>query len=166
MRVPRLTRRSKPARDALVQRAGHEAESGRRLAMYDRETGLYASWYLERRFEEETRRARRYEHPLSLIVIEVRCQDHASRVRTGLRDWLDRSMRATDLATHLGGGRYAALVTETGLEDASAIAARLAESFPEDVAIGLASFPEDGEDLKSIEDVAERRSHGKWRLAV
>lgn len=99
--------------------------------MYDRETGLYAPWYLERRFEEEARRAERFSHPLSLIAIEVRCRDDAYRVQDGLRNWLHQSLRETDLATHLGGGRYLALVTETGLEDAFVVAARIAERFPQ-----------------------------------
>ena len=70
------------------------------------------------------------------------------------------------MATDLGGGRYVALVTETGLEDASAIAARVAESFPDGVAIGLACFPADGDNLEAVKQVAERRAHSNWRLAV
>lgn len=166
MRIPVLARQRASTRDVLIKKATREAETGRRLAMYDRETGLYAPWYLERRFAEEAQRAERYGHPLSLIAIEVRCRDDAYRVRDGLRSWLDQSLRGTDIATHLGGGRYAALVTETDLEDASAVAARIAESFPDDVAIGLACFPADGDNLEAIKQVAERRAHSKWRLAV
>jgi GGDEF domain-containing protein len=150
----------------MVDKAAREAESGRRLAMYDRETGLYASWYLGRRFEEEAKRSERYSRSLSVIAMEVRCEDDAYRVQDELRNWLDQSLRATDMASHLGGGRYLALLTETGLEDASAIAARTAEKFPETVAIGLGCFPEDGNSLEEVQKVAERRSHSNWHLAV
>ena len=163
MRLPRLVPQS--GRDALVDKANREAESGRRLAMYDRETGLFAHWYVERRFEEEARRSERYSRPLSVIAMEIQSAD-AIQVQAELRDWLDQSLRTTDLASHLGAGRYLALLTETGLEDASAIAARIAEQFPQGVAIGLGCFPEDGNSLKEVQKVAERRSHTNWRLAV
>jgi GGDEF domain-containing protein len=98
--------------------------------------------------------------------MEVRCEDEAYRVQDELRNWLDQSLRSTDMASHLGGGRYLALLTETGLEDASAIAARTAQQFPADVAIGLGCFPEDGNTLEEVQKVAERRAHSNWRLAV
>jgi GGDEF domain-containing protein len=153
-------------RDVLINKATREAENGRRLAMYDRETGLYAHWYLARRFEEEARRSERYSRPLSVILCEVRCEDDAYRVQDEVRQWLDRSLRSTDMASHLGGGRYVALLTETGLEDASAIAARIAGHFPKGVAIGLGCFPEDGNSLDDVQTVAERRAHGNWHLAI
>ena len=165
MRLPRLVPHASSTRAALVDKATREAESGRRLAMYDRETGLYAHWYLARRFDEEVRRSQRYSRPLSVIAIEVQ-SDNGLRVQAELRNWLDASMRSTDMASHLGGGRYLAMLTETILDDASAIAARLAQSFPEDVRIGLGCFPEDGNTLDDVLKVAERRAHGNWRLAV
>jgi GGDEF domain-containing protein len=166
LRLSSLVPRHSTNRDAMVNKAAREAESGRRLAMYDRETGLYASWYLGRRFEEEAKRSERYSRSLSVIAMEVRCEDDAYRIQDELRNWLDRSLRATDMASHLGGGRYLALLTETGLDDASAIAARTAEKFPETVAIGLGCFPDDGETLDDVHKVAERRSHSNWHLAV
>lgn len=150
----------------MIDKASREAESGRRLAMYDRETGLYAHWYLSRRFEEEARRSERYSRALSVVAMEVRCEDEAYRIQDELRNWLDQSLRSTDMASHLGGGRYVALLTETEMDDASALAARTAERFPEKVAIGLGCFPEDGSTLEEVQKVAERRSHGNWHLAV
>jgi len=119
LRIPVLARQRASTRDVLIKKATREAETDRRLAMYDRETGLYAPWYLERRFAEEAQRAGRYGHPLSLISIEVRCRDDA-----------------------------------------------YAERFPDGVAIGLACFPADGDNLEAIKQVAERRAHSNWRLAV
>lgn len=164
MRLPRLVPQHGHGRDALVKKAEREAESGRRLAMYDRETGLYAYWYLARRFEEEARRSERYSRPLSVIVVEVR-SDEAYRTQDEVRNWLDQSLRSTDLATHLGAGCYLALLTETPLTDAAAIAARLAQSFPQNIAIGL-GCPDDGASLEEVQKVAERRAHGNWSLAI
>jgi diguanylate cyclase (GGDEF)-like protein len=152
-------------RDALIEKATREAESGRRLAMYDRETGLYAHWYLAQRFDEEARRSERYSRPLSVVLIEVRSND-AYRTQDEVRNWLSGCLRSTDMASHLGGGRYVALLTETPLDDAAAIAARLAESFPDTIAIGLGHFPDDGDNLVAVQTVAQRRAHGNWALAI
>ena len=165
MRLPRLVPHLSQDRDFLITKANREAESGRRLAMYDRETGLYAHWYLARRFEEEARRSERYSRPLTVIAMEVRGEG-AHVVQAELRDWLDQSLRTTDLASHLGGGRYLAMLTETPMADAAAIAARLAERFPANLEIGLGCFPEDGNKLEDVQKIAERRAHGNWRLAV
>jgi len=164
LRLPRLVPQSAADR-AVLDKATREAEAGRRLAMYDRETGLFAHWYLAKRFEEEARRSERYSRPLTVITMEVR-GSQANLVMAELRDWLDQSLRSTDLASHLGGGLYLALLTETLLEEAAALAARLAARFPENLDIGLGCFPEDGSSLENVQKVAERRAHGNWRLAV
>jgi GGDEF domain-containing protein len=167
LRLPRLVPRfgHNRDRDALIKKATREAESGRRLAMYDRETGLYAHWYLAQRFEEEAKRSERYSRPLSVILVEVRSDD-AYRVQDEVRNWIAKSLRSTDMATHLGAGRYLALLTETPLTDAAAIAARLAESFPKNIAIGLGFCPDDGTSLEEVQTVAQRRAHGNWALAI
>jgi len=164
LRLPRFVPQFAADR-AVLDKATREAEAGRRLAMYDRETGLFAHWYLAKRFEEETRRSERYSRPLTVITMEVRGMQ-AREVQAELRDWLDQSLRSTDLASHLGGGRYLALLTETLLEEAAALAARLAARFPENLEIGLGCFPEDGSRMEDVQHVAERRAHGNWRLAV
>jgi GGDEF domain-containing protein len=152
-------------RDALVAKAAREAESGRRLAMFDRQTGLYAYWYLVRRFEEEARRAERYSRPLAAMLIEVK-NDDAYRTQDQLTRWLEQEVRGTDLASHLGDGRFVVLLTETTLEDSAAIAARLSERFPGALAVGLGSCPEDGASLDEVKKAAERRAHGNWALAI
>lgn len=162
--VPILGRAGQ-TRDTLVERATAEAETGRRLAIYDRQTGLYAYWYLVLRFEEEAHRAKRYCRPLSVIVIQAK-QDQAYRIQDEVRDWLHREMRATDLASHLGDGCFLALLTESSLDDAGATATRLAERFADAVEIGLSAYPDDGTSLDDLRTYALRRAHGNWALAV
>jgi GGDEF domain-containing protein len=164
MKLPTL-RRNDPARDALVAKASREAESGRRLAMFDRQIGLYAYWYLVRRFEEEARRAERYARPLTAMIIEV-MRDENHETLGELTAWLEQELRGTDLACHLGAGRFLIVLTETSLADGAAIAARMADRFPRTLAIGLGSFPEDGAQLDEVKKAAERRAHGNWALAV
>ena len=166
MRFPHLLQRRTQPREALYQRATREAEAGRRLVMYDRETGFYAPWFLQMRFDEEVRRSERYESPLTLLSVEVQADDVSYRLTDSLRTWLNASIRSTDLVSHLGGGRYIALLTDTNMDDAASIAARLASSFPGEVAIGLAAYPEDGESFENLHAVAERRAHDRWSLAI
>jgi GGDEF domain-containing protein len=149
----------------LIAKAESEVESGRRLAMFDRQTGLYAYWYMLRRFEEETRRAERYTRPLTAMAVEV-VKDPSYKTRDQLTRWFEQELRGTDLASHLGDGRFLVLLTETSLEEAAAIAGRIAERFPDALDIGLGSFPEDGASLQDVQEAAERRSHGNWALAV
>jgi GGDEF domain-containing protein len=149
----------------MLEKASREAESGRRLAMFDRQTGLYAYWYLVRRFEEEARRAERYARPLTAMIIEV-MRDGSYKTADELTAWLEQELRGTDLACHLGDGRFLAVLTETSLADGAAIAARMAERFPTALAVGLGTFPEDGAQLDEVKRAAERRAHGNWALAV
>ena len=128
-RFPFLAREN-ALHDSLIEKAALEAESGRRLAMFDRQTGLFAYWYLQRRFEEEAQRAERYSTPLTVMLIEVKT-DEGFRTRDEVTAWLQHELRSTDLASHLGDGRYLAVLTETGHEVASSIAARAIERFPE-----------------------------------
>jgi GGDEF domain-containing protein len=162
--IPFLGHRN-TAHDSLIEKAAREAESGRRLAMYDRQTGLFAHWYLQRRFEEEAHRAERYSTPLSAILIEVK-NDDTFRTRDEVTAWLGHELRSTDLATHLGDGRFLAVLTETGVDVASAIAGRMTERFPKMLAIGLGSWPEDGLSLRDLQKTTQLRAHGNWALAV
>ena len=164
MRLP-IFGRHDPSHDALLAKASREAESGRRLAMFDRQTGLYAYWYLVRRFEEEAQRAERYSRPLTAMVIEV-MRDENYKTLGELTAWLEQELRGTDLACHLGDGRFLIVLTETSLADGAAIAARMAERFPKTLAMGLGSFPEDGSQLDEVKKAAERRAQGNWALAV
>ena len=163
-RFPFLAREN-ALHDSLIEKAALEAESGRRLAMFDRQTGLFAYWYLQRRFEEEAHRAERYSTPLTVMLIEVKT-DEGFRTRDEVTAWLQHELRSTDLASHLGDGRYLAVLTETGHEVASSIAARAIERFPDMLAIGVGSWPEDGASLRELQKTTQLRAQGNWVLAV
>jgi GGDEF domain-containing protein len=143
------------ARQALVAKASEEAEKGRRLAIHDRATGLLAYWYFEMRFKEETERSHRYTKPLTIMLIETDPGDSYNRQdQTTL--WLKRSLRFSDLASHLGDGRFLVLMTETDVIAAAALRARLHWELPE-ARIGLVRIPEDGETLSEVQDAASNR---------
>lgn len=146
-------RSGSPVRDALIEKAIQQVEAGRRLAIYERETGLLAHWYIALRCEEECHRAERYERPLTLIVIEPEASSETWKVQDEIADWLGRKLRPADMAAFLGNGRFVVAMPEIGMADALALLARLHL----DVAgaeTGLASYPQDGSDFEALSGVA------------
>jgi diguanylate cyclase (GGDEF)-like protein len=108
---------------------GRQADRLLELSQTDPLTGLGNARVLEERMREETARASRYRHPLSLLFIDVdglkRINDRAGhtagdaalrRVASALRE----AARRTDLAARWGGDEFALLAPETG-SDAGAL---------------------------------------------
>jgi len=97
-------------------------------------TGLFNRRYLVKVFSRELERARRYGHPLSVLMLDV---DHFKQVNDryghlcgdavlqGLADVLGKSVRATDVIARYGGEEVVVLLLETALEKAVAIAEKI-----------------------------------------
>ena len=145
--------------NAVVEKVSREADANRRLAMYDRDTGLYAYWYLTKRIDEEAKRAERYGHGFSLMMIGVH-QDENLGTLDRVTEWLNGRLRSSDLVTHLGDGRYLALLPETGLAEAQLSADRLKSHFPDLISAGVSAFPDDGSSLIELLAAAEQRLSG------
>lgn len=120
--------------------------SGRKLVIYERDTGLFAHWYVELRGNEECDRARRYGRPLSVLVVEP------SRAAAGeewatqqaVSNWLARELRQSDIAGYLGNGRYVVIMPEADGGAVGHVIRRLKnDGYATD--IGLAVYPTDGE---------------------
>lgn len=90
----------------------------------DEETGLHGRRSLERALERECARARRYEHPLTVLLLRLDAAS-AERLLPWAGERLTTSLRTPDLVFHLGGGRFAALLPESSRGDAERLAARL-----------------------------------------
>ena len=140
------SQRSTAARDLMVTELARQADSARRLAIYDRESGFLAPWYMQLRVAEESLRAKRYERPLSLLVVEAG-EGEAEK----LRAWLATNLRATDLASVGGGGRWFLLLPETDAAGASLLAKRIAADVRL-VSLAIAELGEDGERFRSLMD--------------
>lgn len=99
-------------------------EELRREADLDRETGLHGRRSLERLLDRECARARRYEHPLSVLLLGLGVASS-----NGLLRWsagrLRASVRAADVVFYLGDGRFAALLPEASRGDAERLAHRV-----------------------------------------
>lgn len=95
----------------------------RRLADTDRLTGLHNERYFEERLRREIARARRYERRLGLLVFDLEQGGGADLVKAGER--IGTALRATDVASHLGGGRFAVILPEAAQADAERLHRRV-----------------------------------------
>ncbi len=139
-----------------VQQLQGLAEEGRRLVIYDRETGLYAYWYINLRLQEEMARSDRRREPLALMLVEATrgrvSQDEERHLFACMQD----GFRKIDLVAHLGNLRFIALLPNTSRDQAEATSRRMKGILGDNKAhIGIACYPEDGNDWTSLLHTAE-----------
>jgi diguanylate cyclase (GGDEF)-like protein len=95
----------------------------RRLADTDRLTGLHNGRHFEERLRREIARARRYDRRLGLLVFDLEQGGGADLVAAGER--IRTAVRATDIASHLGEGRFAIILPEAAEADAERLHRRV-----------------------------------------
>jgi diguanylate cyclase (GGDEF)-like protein len=103
-------------------------------AIYDELTGAYNRWYYQARLKEEMYRARRYHHPLSVIMLDI---DHFKKfndtyghlagdyVLRHIACFLKESLRECDIVGRYGGEEFLLILSETDEKKAYLIAERL-----------------------------------------
>ncbi|MCL5036539.1 MAG: sensor domain-containing diguanylate cyclase [Chloroflexi bacterium] len=160
------------------------------MAVTDGLTKLYIRRHLLQRMEEELRRARRYKHPLSLLMIDI---DHFKQfndnfghqagdlVLIELAKLFKRIIRGTDMAGRYGGEEFCIVLPETDSEGAIAIGERLRKEIEEyelvydrqpikvTISIGIATFPSHSMEMKELirkADMALYASKDAGRNAV
>ena len=161
------------------------------MSITDPLTGLHNRRYLEARLAEELNRSKRYDHPMSFMMIDIddfKLYNDRSGHQAGDRaleitaQCLRSTLRKVDVASRYGGEEFSILLPQTTLKEASAIADRLrrkimATKFPHGdeqpmgavtVSIGLSAFSESLDSVEAIIRAADRalyhaKSHGKNR---
>ena len=98
-------------------------EEARRLADTDHLTGLHNARYFEERLRRELARARRYDRRLGLLLFDIEQGGGADLVAAG--DRVRTAVRATDIASHLGEGRFAVILPEAAEADAERLHRRV-----------------------------------------
>jgi len=157
-------------------------------------TGLFNQIYIRQRLEEEIYRSKRYNHPLSLLMIDLdnfkalndryghAAGDHLLKYFSQL---ILETIRPSDIAARYGGEEFLIILPETTREEAQAVAERLRnrlslypfriDSRKEDVlftiSVGISTFPEysqSGDELITLADMAlyQAKKEGKNRVAV
>ncbi len=104
------------------------------LAFSDGLTGLYNSRHFFTQIEKEARRSERYNHPLSLLMLDIdffkAYNDtwghlEGDNVLTVVGRLLRTAMRDTDSAYRYGGEEFTVILPETDLEQACVLAERI-----------------------------------------
>ncbi len=157
---------------AGVIRILRSVEDARRQAITDGLTGLYNHRECQRRLGEELERAQRYARVFSLLMVDVDYfkivnDSHGHQVGDLALQQVARGilkqLRQVDIASRYGGEEFLVILPETDGVAAGRVADRIVEAIaacdlglpsgpavPLSVSIGVASFPEDGEDRESL----------------
>ena len=103
-------------------------------AVRDSLTGLFHHRYFKLRIREEVERARRYGHPLSLLMVDIDMFKQANdkyghligdNIIKGVANLLQQGARMGDMVARYGGDEFAVLLPETNRQVASEVANRL-----------------------------------------
>ena len=161
------------------------------MSITDPLTGLHNRRYLEARLTEELSRSKRYNYPLSFMMIDIddfklyndrnghQAGDRALEITA---QCLHAALRKVDVASRYGGEEFSILLPQTSLEEAGAIADRIRRKimntkFPHaktqplnrvTVSIGLSTFSPSLDSAEAIVRAADRalyhaKNHGKNR---
>ena len=160
----------------LVGRIGRRIERDerelQRLATHDGLTGLYNHHTFYTLLEDEIARARRFNRPVSLLMLDI---DHFKRVNDThghqagdtilkeMSDLLGRQARAIDRVCRYGGEEITVILPETAAKDAVNAAERIrataeshafeiggGKSVPITVSIGVATFPDQADTPQTL----------------
>ena len=157
--------RSKEAKDA--REPAHEARASPEAVLFDGASGLYRSWYFERRVHEEVQRCARSGRVFALVFWEPRLlpgEALADEAIARVGDIIKEELRQTDLAAQFERTRFTALLVESERNTARTVAFRVKGSLstrvragPATWRTGLAIFPDDGMDASTLFQVAARK---------
>ncbi len=147
-----------------------------RLAMTDSLTELFTRRHILERFEEELSRAKVREIPLSFLMVDV---DHFKRfndrhghltgdqILRGIAQTLRDSIREIDIVGRFGGEEFCVVLPDTNRDGAAYVAERIRSGVEKKriraydmlvqatVSIGIATFPEDGQQSSELLDKAD-----------
>lgn len=149
----------------------------RHLSRTDSLTGLYNHRTFYERLCEELKRAKRYESPLSIVLIDL---DNFKSVNDNnghqfgdylllkCSEWLHGELRETDIICRYGGDEFGVILPETTGEEARVMMARVAAAFRKfgaqegapasfGLSFGLAAHPEDDGTVMRMVKVADER---------
>lgn len=133
------------------------------LTRRDPQTGVLKRPYAERLLANEVDRARRYQHPLTLVIVGVdnwaqvvqeRGQEEALRLLGRLGEILSLSLRSIDSVGRHAEAHFLLLLPETSLAGAQVVAKRVIHQAEHELGLtlraGIATFPHDASDAGAL----------------
>jgi len=149
----------------------------RRLSRTDGLTGLYNHRLFYERLADELNRAKRYDSPLSIVLVdldnfksvnEIKGHQFGDHLLVKCAERLREDLRQTDIICRYGGDEFALILTETTGEHAEVMMRRLAADFAElgrkegapaafGMSFGLSAHPADNGTVKLMVKVADDR---------
>jgi diguanylate cyclase (GGDEF)-like protein len=140
-------------------------------------TGLYNRRLFSEYFEKELNRARRYGHPLAILILDLHRfkevndkygHPRGDEVLRTAATTLQKALRTSDSAFRIGGDEFSLLLPQTDAAQALALGRRIETVFAEllrplQLAIsvtmdhGVATFPQDGDQSDLLIRVADER---------
>jgi diguanylate cyclase (GGDEF)-like protein len=154
-----------------------ELKNLHRTAITDPLTGLYNRRLFTENFDKELNRARRYSHPLSLVILDLHRfkevndkhgHPRGDEVLRAAAATLKKSLRTSDFAFRIGGDEFALLLPQTDSVQASALSRRIGVVFAEilrplELTIsvtmdhGVSTYPQDADQRDQLIRVADER---------
>jgi diguanylate cyclase (GGDEF)-like protein len=146
-------------------------------AVTDPLTGLYNRRLFTESFEKELNRARRYGHPMGLVILDLHRfkevndkygHPRGDEVLRAAAATLKKALRTSDSAFRIGGDEFALLLPQTDPSQTIALSRRVETVFAETLQTlqlsigvsmdhGVANFPQDGEQADQLIRVADER---------
>lgn len=138
------------------------------MAVTDSLTGLYVRRYFMVKFQEELLRAQRYEKNLTVIMADMDrfktindTHGHSTgdRVLRIVGKFLQQNIRDVDIIARFGGEEFVILLPEADKNEARTVSERLRGNLehlklddlpPLSISIGIAAYPEDGNDIEEL----------------
>jgi len=164
------------------------------LIIRDGLTGLFNKTYVHQRLDEEFYRSKRFDHDLSLMMIDLdNFKALNDRFGHAVGDHLLRyfsqviadTIRPSDIAARYGGEEFLIILPETRKEEAQIVAERLLnrtslypfrvdsrkEDVPFTISIGVTAYPDQGESAEDLVVLADQalykaKKDGKNKVAV
>jgi len=129
-------------------------------AVTDHLTGLYNHSYFQHFLSNELARAKRYQRPLSVVMLDLDGfkgyndnfgHPEGDRILKKVGEILQKNVRDSDIAARYGGDEFILVLPETTIQKASTVAERIQDQFKEEIpdephsklgiSVGVASFP-------------------------